>query len=727
MAHFRMLVAFFVVLTACGDADGASDVGPDVVPADTVVDTRVPDAGSDSAAEAAEVDVADTAPSDSAAEVDAADTAPSDSAPDAADVVDVTETVDARDTTQPDVVVAQCPPVSGVNLPPGTSCDPAEQACTPGYGCYPRCDPARAHLGCFPPADGCDYACIERFGPGLTRGQPCQYTNDCAPGLACLVGKFSEVCAGALCCLPYCSVDDPACPERTSCVGSYDPDPATPGYEDVGLCLADLDPDNTCVPILGSNLPERTPCDPVRQGCHTTLGCYVGTLGGCDFECLPISADKRVGEVCAGPNECARGLACRERGLLEYCDGPACCIEHCSLAAPTCNEGTRCVPWYAPDAIAPGYEDLGICIFSPGLAFEPATLALYAGTQQSVRLVLAPAPDAAKTFTLLADEAVISVPIDATIVAATNTAYIDITGVGAGTTTLTATDGDFEATVEVTVFAADAQPKVVALEAAHTTVTAGSTVQLTLTLDLPARPEGTTVTLDADGTGAVGIEATVQVPPGAMTATFEVRAEAAGAVTITASAGGGESSFAFTIASAPEIGLVLAEVFYNPAGDDDGLEWIRLYNGTNAPIDLSGYSISWRGVSFTNGGGVVALTGTIDPFTCFIVGGPLPSGPVTQYTLAFDFEPDIQNGGTAAGDALDAVALYDRPAVEVTELSVPIDVVAWGVVNTNHVLGPSGQLPRANASSVSGESVMRSTASTWVAGPPSGACNAIME
>jgi hypothetical protein len=39
----------------------------------------------------------------------------------------------------------------------------------------------------------------------------------------------------------------------------------------------------------------------------------------------------------------------------------------------------------------------------------------------------------------------------------------------------------------------------------------------------------------------------------------------------------------------PEGSVVISEIMYNPAGTDAGHEWVEVMNGTNGPVDLSGW------------------------------------------------------------------------------------------------------------------------------------------
>ena len=70
--------------------------------------------------------------------------------------------------------------------------------------------------------------------------------------------------------------------------------------------------------------------------------------------------------------------------------------------------------------------------------------------------------------------------------------------------------------------------------------------------------------------------------------------------------------------------LWVSEVMYNPTGwNDDGSEWVELFNAGSTDIDLSSYSLGWGGADYTTG--VVQLLGTIPAGQYFVVGGPPPA------------------------------------------------------------------------------------------------------
>jgi|GEM_PF-5856687 len=133
-------------------------------------------------------------------------------------------------------------------------------------------------------------------------------------------------------------------------------------------------------------------------------------------------------------------------------------------------------------------------------------------------------------------------------------------------------------------------------------------------------------------------------------------------------------------------GLLLSEVFYDAVGGDNQLEWVEIANTTLNPIDLSGYSLGYGGTDYTYG--TYQLAGTIPGRGCWVVGGPTSNATNYNptYNQSSDFNPDIQNGGTAS----DAVALFDVLASSITPSTVPIDAVIYDSPNTNSLMDETG-------------------------------------
>jgi hypothetical protein len=124
--------------------------------------------------------------------------------------------------------------------PEGSSCFIGGSG-LPAY-CIPTCDPVAQDcglgLGCY--FDGSDFDCA--VSPqNIPAGEPCEFINDCAPGLVCSDPELLPTCNGASCCVLFCNLDlgDTQCDATpgTTCQPFYENDTAPPGYEHVGVCI----------------------------------------------------------------------------------------------------------------------------------------------------------------------------------------------------------------------------------------------------------------------------------------------------------------------------------------------------------------------------------------------------------------------------------------------------------------------------------------------------------
>ncbi len=281
---------------------------------------------------------------------------------------------------------------------------------------------------------------------------------------------------------------------------------------------------------------------------------------------------------------------------------------------------------------------------------------------------------------------------------------------------LTATLFGTTLSASVRVVGQQEQPALASLEPSDVTVAAGQPAVFTATLTLPAGPGGVTLSITlSPSLGAVAESpANVTVPEGETTATFEVVSDEPAEGTVTVSDGNTSLTASLHVLGAAPLGLVLDEVLYDVPGSDDGYEWIKLYNGTDQPIDLSGWSIGWGGNDYT--WGVLQLQGTVPAGGCFLLGGPSASAdngnPVFDW--AVNLEPDLQNSGSKA----DGIALFNVPAAQVTPSTVPVDAVVYGGSNANNLLGPDGQpSPVHVADAPAGQSLLRESADTWTINP----------
>jgi hypothetical protein len=130
------------------------------------------------------------------------------------------------------VVEPECPegmycPIAGdgvlnVCIP---KCDPVAQDCDDDFACY---------------WVGQEFACVDSLA-NLPVGEPCEFLNDCAPGLMCVSVDYLPACTEASCCAAFCDIalGDMQCEAvpGTSCVSFFEVGRAPPEYEHVGVCV----------------------------------------------------------------------------------------------------------------------------------------------------------------------------------------------------------------------------------------------------------------------------------------------------------------------------------------------------------------------------------------------------------------------------------------------------------------------------------------------------------
>ena len=131
----------------------------------------------------------------------------------------------------------------------------------------------------------------------------------------------------------------------------------------------------------------------------------------------------------------------------------------------------------------------------------------------------------------------------------------------------------------------------------------------------------------------------------------------------------------------------LNEVAFNLMGDDNGLEWIAIFNPCEDPIELAGYALGWGGTDYTYA--TLQLAGSIAAQGCFVVGGPTVSQ--TNYSpeldQSVDLHEDLQNPSSATADG---IALFVGDAMDIEPTTVPVDAVVYGTDNVNDLIDESG-------------------------------------
>ena len=354
--------------------------------------------------------------------------------------------------------------------------------------------------------------------------------------------------------------------------------------------------------------------------------------------------------------------------------------------------------------------------------FGPASVYLYDGDVDAQALpslmvtLDRPAPVGGAEVTLTsADPLVVEAPASVTVLEGETTVEVLLSGlqVSTGTVQLDAFLDPDTLSVQVEVLDPARAPLLVTLDPATEMVPLGQVETWTVGLDIPAPIGGTTVALAlAPGTFATApLEITVL--EGELIAMFDVEGVAAGIETLTATLDAVSLTATVDVQALPELGMIITEVFYDPDGGDDGFEWIEIYNGTYATVDLSGYSLGAGGTDYTYT--QIQLAGTLEPGGCFVVGGESSdaSNGSPVYDQVFNFSPDLQNSGSTA----DGVALFDQAESSVGGSTVPIDSVVYGTTNDSGLMDSTGAAgPVATGDAPSANSIELTTAG-WVAQP----------
>jgi hypothetical protein len=302
---------------------------------------------------------------------------------------------------------------------------------------------------------------------------------------------------------------------------------------------------------------------------------------------------------------------------------------------------------------------------------------------------------------------------------------VPVTGVVASDepVTLTATLDDVSLTVMANVLSADRYVYVELVELAFILIAPNGSAEITVTLDTPAQSTGSTVYMwSEDSLVSVAGEVVIEAFGTETVVTVEAGTGAGNTEVYMGTSKGNIVTVDVEVTQQALLGMVLSEVFINPAGGDDGNEWIEIYNGMGQSVDLSGYSIGYvlGGNSSGYGAAGTDLSGVFPAGACIVVGGPLSSdanfSPVYQYET--NFTPDIQNTNKAIG-------LFDSNMASVGAATVPLDAVVYGN-NGNGYMDDDGFVPTTGEvdNPNSGDSLERS-ATGWSiqSAPTPGVCN----
>jgi hypothetical protein len=261
------------------------------------------------------------------------------------------------------------------------------------------------------------------------------------------------------------------------------------------------------------------------------------------------------------------------------------------------------------------------------------------------------------------------------------------------------------------------QPAIVSLTPATVTIPPGGTTTFTVTLDLPPVTD-TDVTLEASPPGTSTIPATVTVPADALSATFDFTdGMMIDAHTITATLGTSMASANVTVGAVG--GLVINEVDYDQIGTDTG-EFVELYNGTGAGVNLTGLALV-----FVNGSSTPApeyrrvdLAGTLPAGGYLVVAST--SVTVDPAAMRIDFPgamDQIQNGAPDGLALIDVTmsTIIDRLSYEgsitmgaiagfaMPETFVEMTALPATVADSNTAVGSLNRLPSGTDTDVSAD------------------------
>jgi hypothetical protein len=339
-------------------------------------------------------------------------------------------------------------------------------------------------------------------------------------------------------------------------------------------------------------------------------------------------------------------------------------------------------------------------IVSSVAALEPSPSVVAPGGAVTLAARLnAPAGPGGQLVCLSSSDAGVTLPAMVTVAAGALSAPVAVSvgaGVATGTlATISAATAAACPTAAVDATAAvyvDAAPvTLTGLAPDPATVQVGFTSPLTVTLSAapPAGSGGIGVLLSSADSSIVSVPTQVVVLEGMLTGDFDVTGVTIGGpVTVTATLGAAMFTSDVTVTDVmgtPVTTLALSEVLYDVAGTDTGMEFVELYNGTGADIDLSNIVIE-------NGGTSYVTIHTFPAGTMILAGECMLVGPG-----AGTFTTDIQNSCSPTGlCTADGLALLDLVDVMDPLDDDILDAVIYGTPGSNtNMLHDETEMPGA--------------------------------
>ncbi len=277
-----------------------------------------------------------------------------------------------------------------------------------------------------------------------------------------------------------------------------------------------------------------------------------------------------------------------------------------------------------------------------------------------------------------------------TIPAGQTSAVVPVTGVAQNASvTLTATLGTSTATTTVRVLGLNEAASLVSLTSESPAVPPGTSVTLTVALDLPA-PSNTVVSLDLDPSAFGTLPADVTVLQDEMTATFTLTADAnaTGSADVTATLGTDSQSVTLVSALLCMPSRVVISQVYGGGGATSGSpsythDYVELHNRSAQPVDITGWSLQYGSASGTGNWNVAVITPEptastiLQPGQYYLVrqGGGSVGGALTAHDATGGLNMSASNGKVAL--VSDSTALNGANPTGATV----VDKVGFGSAN----------------------------------------------
>ncbi|MDQ3233841.1 MAG: thrombospondin type 3 repeat-containing protein, partial [Pseudobdellovibrionaceae bacterium] len=267
---------------------------------------------------------------------------------------------------------------------------------------------------------------------------------------------------------------------------------------------------------------------------------------------------------------------------------------------------------------------------------------------------------------------------------------------------------DLEVQTEVVILK-DPKPQLLPVEKPAVRAGVGATTAIKLRSNMPASflGAGEKIQLEWDSAFLEVLSEPV-LAPGQQELLLSVKGLQAGSTTVKARLHGSETSWTMTLIAQD---ISLTEVFFDPMGDDVGLEWIEMMNTSGRDLDLAQYAIGAGGESYATMR--YQLKGILPAGACVVIGGPKSATQnfSPNFFQAESFPGGLQNGGTIA----DAIGLFAVKAADITKDSLPLDAVIYGSPdNKANFKLPDGSVGAVHVPKVTSGQSMEKVDGIWV-------------